>query len=336
MNYNPIKLDSIVDPFFRYLVIASLSLSVLRADETSSWEIKEIDGEKYVAVDQIQRCYGFDRSTRNESSISLDKNKVSMTFKVGSPECRLNNIKIILSKPVAETGNVAYVSNRDLVGLLDPILRPNQIGATGDFRTVILDPAHGGKDPGASNELGTESEFTLMIANLTKKQLEARGLNVVLTRTEDADASPEERLNIANKVEGTAIFVSISFNSGPETENGIQTFAVARGEDVAGTDRFGSASVALSTAIHGAIMVNLGNNTSDGGIKREQQPVFTRIKHPAVLVKPGFMTNPTDARLIAKESYEAAVAKAIVAGVCKYKFAVTRTQVKSEDTPVPE
>jgi N-acetylmuramoyl-L-alanine amidase len=331
------KFHNVLDPFCRYLVIASLSFGILRAEERNLWEIKEIDGAKYVAVEQIQKFYRFEKSTRNESSISLENSMVSMNLKIGSRECRLNNLKIILSKPVAETGNVAYVSSSDLAGLLDPMLRPNQIAGAADFRAVILDPAHGGKDPGFTNELGKESEFTLKIANLTKKQLEARGFKVVLTRNEDEDASPEERLNLANKVEGTAIFVSISFNSGPATKNGIQTSAVARGEDVIGSDPFGSVSVALSTAIHGAIIGRLGNNTSDGGIKKGELGVFSRVKHPAVLVKPGFMTNPTESRLIANVSYQAAVAKAIVEGVCRYRFAVSRIpKVKSEDAHDPK
>lgn len=322
----------VLEPISAYLVVAFLSVSVLRADENNSWEIKEIDGEKYVSVEQIQKYYRFDKSNRNESSISLENNKVSMKFEIGSPECHLNGIKIIFSKPVTETGNSAYVSSWDLAGFLDPILRPNRIAADGDLRTVILDPAHGGKDPGISNELGDESDFTFKIAKLTKEQLEAKGFTVVLTRKEDGDASLEERLNHANLVEESAVFVNISFNSGPPSENGIQTIAVVRGEDVIASDPFGWASVALSTSIHGAMISKLGRNTSDRGIKRGETGMFSRIKHPAVFVHPGFMTHPTESRMISMLIYQTTVAKGIVEGIEKYKIAVPRRpKAKAED-----
>jgi N-acetylmuramoyl-L-alanine amidase len=324
----------VLESIFTYLVVVSLSVGVLRADEKNSWEIKEIDGDKYVSVEQIQKYYRFDKLTRNESFISLENNKISMNLEIGSPECHLNGIKIIFSNPVAETGNAAYVSSWDLAGFLDPMLRPSKIVPTGNFRTVILDPAHGGKDPGLRNEFGTESEFTFKIANLTKEQLEAKGFTVVLTRKEGEDASPEERLNLANLVEESAVFVSISFDSGPPSENGLQTLAVVRGEDVIASDPFGWASVALSTSIHGAMISKLGRNTSDRGIKRGELGVFSRIKHPAVLVKPGFMTHPRESRMITILLYQNTVAKGIVEGIEKYGIAVTRRpQAKSEDAP---
>ena len=324
----------VLEPISTYFAVAALSVSVLQADENNSWEVKEIDGEKYVSIEQIQRYYRFDKSTRDKSFISLENNKISMNLEIGSPECHLNGIKVIFSKPVVETENAAYVSSWDLAGLLDPMLRPKRIAAVGDLRTVILDPAHGGKDPGSSNEFGTESEFTFKIANLTKEQLQAKGYTVVLTRKDDEDASPEERLNLANLVEGSAVFVSISFNSSPPSENGIQTFAVVRGEDVIASDPFGWASVALSTSIHGAMISKLGRNTSDRGIKREESGVFSRIKHPAVIVKTGFMTHPRESRMINSLLYQTTVAKGIVEGIQKYKIAVThRPQAKSEDAP---
>ena len=65
-------------------------------------------------------------------------------------------------------GDKAYVSRMDLAKLIDPVLRPNFIKNAGDFRTVILDPGHGGKDPGATNSLGTEATYNLKVAGRAK------------------------------------------------------------------------------------------------------------------------------------------------------------------------
>lgn len=316
----------------RVFAIVSFSSCTLRAEEGSSWEITEIDGGKYVAVEQVRKFYGFTHSVRKESAISLENKKVSMNLKIGSAECLLNRIKIIFSKPVAELGDTAYISSADLAGLLDPILRPNHIKGAGSFKTVILDPAHGAKDPGITNELGTEAEFAFKIANLAKAQLEAKGFNVVLTRNGEQDASPEERVNLANGIEDNAIFIGISFDSGPADMRGIQTSPVARGESVIASDPFGSASVGLSTAIHGSVIRRLGKNTSDAGIKQGEPEVFSGIKHPAVLVNAGYMTHTYEARLIANEAYQAAIASGIVDGLEKYRLAVTKE--KPEPAPV--
>lgn len=139
-----------------------------------------------------------------------------MKLEIGSPECLLNGIKIISSQPVPERGNKVYISSADHAQVLDPVLRPNHIGGVGDFKTVILDPAPGG-------------EFTLKIANLAKVQLVAKGFKILLTRDEEThDVTPEGRLNLANRVEDSAIFVGISFDSRLVANESYQT-AVAMG-----------------------------------------------------------------------------------------------------------
>lgn len=307
----------------RILVIAFTSCSLLLAEEKKGWEITEIDGGKYVDVEQIQKFYHFKKLTRNEASIRLESDRVLLEAEIGSQECRINGIRVIFSKPVRAQESTAYIGDADLAGLIDPILRPTQFAGVRKFGPVILDPADGGKEPGTTNELGTEGEFTLKIAKLAKAQLEAKGIAVVLTRQGDQDLSPEECINLANAVEGSAIFIGISFNSDPAGVNELQTFPVGRGDDIIESDPFGSVSVALATAVHGSLIRILGKNTSDGGIKRgEPDAVFSRIMHPSIQVSAGSLTDPDNAKLIANESYQAAVAKGIVDGVNKFRNVV--------------
>lgn len=329
-----------VTPVCRRLVIVILSLWMLPGlgwgEEKGIWKTQEIAGEDYIGVDQIQKFYRFEKSTRNELAITLQSAKILVNLKIGSPDCLMNGIKIIFAKPVVELENQAYVSRADLSGLLDPMLRPNFIKGAGDFESVILDPARGGKEPGIANEFGTEAGFTLRIAELTKTMLEAKGFKAVLTRDKDQDLSLQERLDLANAVKENAVFIGISFNSGPQDAHGIQTSPVVRGEEIIGSDSFGHASVALSTAVHGSLIRRLGKNTADGGIKRGQPDGFAGITHPAIFIEAGYMTHPYEARLIANEAYQSAIATGIVDGLGKYRHAVSsKPPVKPEGVPAP-
>ncbi len=308
-----------------FMLALWLSPGHLRAEGEEFWKVQEIAGEEYVPLEQIQTFYRFDKSTRNESSVTLENRKVAMNLTIGSTECLINRIKVSLAKPIVEFEKAAYISRADFAGLLDPMLRPSHIKGAGNFNTVILDPAHGATVPGIINELGSEAGFAIKIADLAKAQLEAKGFNVVLTRNGEQDVSPEERVNLANAVEKNAIFIGISFNSGTEDMRGIQTSPVARGEELIASDPFGSASVGLATAIHGSVIRKLGKNTSDAGIKRGAPELFSAIKHPAVLVKAGNMNHSYESRLIANESFQTAVALAIVQGVEKYRNAMTNS-----------
>jgi N-acetylmuramoyl-L-alanine amidase len=73
----------------------------------------------------------------------------------------------------------------------------------------------------------------------------------------------------------------------------------------------------------------LGQNTLDRGIKRARFSVLSGVRHPAILLEGGFMSHPSESRLIANESYQAAIAGGIVDAIGKYRFAVGRTPIAS-------
>jgi N-acetylmuramoyl-L-alanine amidase len=249
----------------------------------------------------------------------------------------MNNVKFVFSHSVIASGNGVYVSRVDLAKLIDPVLRPNFIQKAGDFRTVILDAGHGGKDPGATNPLGTEASYNLKTANRLKGLLEAQGFKVVMIRNSDRFYSLQERVRLANAVKENAIFVSLHFNSGGRSARGIETFTLSPpgvshyGSALKASDaqtRTGnehdSANIALATALHGSVLRRLGKNTLDRGIKRARFSVLSGVKHPAVLFEGGFMSHPYEARLIANESYQAAIAAGMVDAIARYRFAVGR------------
>ena len=321
---------------FAFMMLLATSLAPIMSAATSAgWDIAKIEGREYVSVESIKQFYNFSKLSRSGANIVLENSKVEMRLNAGGNECLMNNVKFVFSNPVSMIGDKAYISRVDLAKLIDPVLRPNFIQNAGDFRTVILDPGHGGKDPGATNALGNESDYNLKVAGIVRTQLQLKGFKVVMTRESNNYLSLQERVDLANAVKENAVYVSIHFNSGNRSARGIETFTLSPpgvahyGSDWKSTDdqtRVGnehdSANIALATSVHGSILRRLGKNTFDRGIKRARFSVLSGVTHPAILLEGGFMTHPYEARLIENPDYQNAVAAGIVDAIAKYRFAV--------------
>lgn len=316
-------------------ILCALAPQPLQASPPAGWETARHEGREYVSVDSIRRFYNFTGIHRAGKSIVLENPKVEMRLSVGGHECLMNGVKFVFSYPVAEINGRPHVSRVDLAKLIDPVLRPNFIRSAGDFRTVILDPGHGGKDPGATNAYGTEAHYNLKLAKIAKPLLEARGFRVVMTRETDRYLSLQERVNIANAVGENAIFISIHFNSGGRHARGIETFTlsppgvshygrghVASDNQTRAGNFHDSANIALATSVHGSMLRRLQKHTFDRGIKRARFTVLSGVRHPAILFEGGFMSHPYEARLIANDAYHNALANGLVDAVIRYRFAV--------------
>ncbi len=315
---------------------------MLHASPAAGWDIAKIEGRDYVSLDSIKRFYNFSNLTRSGNSLLLENPKVEMKLKIGGCECLMNGVKFVFTHKVTTIGDKAYLSRMDLSKLIDPVLRPNFIKAAGDFRTVILDAGHGGKDPGAVNSIGTEAFYNLKVAGRTKSLLEAKGFKVVMTRNSDRYLTLQERVNLANAVRENAIFISIHFNAGGRDARGIETFTLSPpgvshyGRGLIAADaqaRTGnhhdSANIALATSVHGSLLRRLQKHTFDRGIKRARFSVLSGVRHPAILMEGGFMTHQNEARLIDNDAYQNALANGIVDAVIKYRYAVAPKNTSS-------
>lgn len=328
-----------------FVIAFAAPFPLSRADtKNNGWDIIKVGGRDYISVESLKSFYNFTKLMHVGDNVILENAKVEMKLKVGGNECIMNNVKFVFSNSVVASGNSIYVSRMDLAKLIDPVLRPNFIGNAGDFSTVILDAGHGGKDPGATNPIGTEANYNIRMAMRVKDLLEAKGFKVKLIRDTDRFYSLQERVDIANSVTENAIFISLHHNSGGSSARGIETFTLSPpGVSHYGTalkasdaeERTGnehdSANIALATALHGSVLRRLGNNTLDRGIKRARFSVLSGVCHPAVLFEGGFMSHPYEARLIANDSYQGAVAAGIVDAIVRYRYAVSRGSA-----PVPK
>ena len=315
-------------PLFPALAASAVGLE-------DGWERVRHDNREYVTVRSIRKFYNFQSMKVKGSFLELENRAVKIRFTIGGQEVFMNNVKFVFSFKVLPLKGRYLVSRLDLGKLVDPVLRPSYIQTSTPFDTVIIDPGHGGNDPGAVNRHGVEANYNLAVARSLKQQLEARRFKVIMTRNSDRTLSLTERVDLANRFQN-AIFISIHFNSGGGGRaEGIETFTLSP----AGVAHYGrglrlednkrrngntqdSANIALATAVHSTCL--LKTSRPDRGIRRARFSVLTGVKHPAILLEGGFMSHSYEARLIANSTYQRNLASAITDAVMKYRLATMR------------
>lgn len=299
-----------------------------------AWKLVTVGGVEYVTAAGIKQFYRFAGLERSGASVALRSPRLVLRLRSGSQEMFVNGVKFMLSLPVRSQGADVLVSRIDLSKLIDPVLRPSHIAQGPLFTTVVVDPGHGGHDAGARGVFGNEETYTLDTSLRLAKQLQARGLKVVMTRTGDSYPSLPQRVEVANAAPAS-IFVSVHFNSGGATAQGVETYALApqgtnrsRKED-AETDamRFtgnarDSENIALATAVHASMLYQL--KAVDRGILRDRWFLLKGIQTPGILVEGGFITSPVECAKIHNPLYRERLAAAIAAGIMNYRKALRR------------
>ena len=174
------------------------------------------------------------------------------------------------------------------------------------FRTVVLDPGHGGHDPGTTQRgVSPEKIWTLDLAFRLKSRLEQGGFSVILTRQSDVFIPLEERVLISN-AQPNVIFVSLHFNSTPKRDiQGVETYY--------DTNR----SAKLANKVQQSILLLPG--VFDRRVKTAPYYVIRRNANPAILIEGGFLSNPVESRRIASPSYRDALAEQIYQGILAYR-----------------
>ncbi len=169
---------------------------------------------------------------------------------------------------------------------------------------IVIDPGHGGRDPGkpAGDEL--EKNWTLQVSLALAEELRARGWPVALTRSDDATLALTDRSDFANR-EPRRAFVSIHFNSGGPDAHGLEVYfawpklpetmarldaALAVPENTSVLDDRGRL---LAESLHAAACEATGSRSR--GVKNDAGlVVLNRTLCPAVLVECGFLTNAAE------------------------------------------
>ena len=173
---------------------------------------------------------------------------------------------------------------------------------------VVIDPGHGGPDPGAIGIGGLrETDVVLDICLQMARLLQARGVQVLMTRTSEVDVDLPPRVSLANS-SGADLFVSVHANAlsmaRPDV-NGIETFYF---------EGAGASARRLAAALQQQ-MVAISQGSSNRGVKQGRFFVIRRTVMPSALVEMGFLTGAIDSRRLADASFRRRMALALSAGV---------------------
>ncbi|WP_434511215.1 N-acetylmuramoyl-L-alanine amidase [Desulfitobacterium sp. AusDCA] len=186
--------------------------------------------------------------------------------------------------------------------------------------TIVIDPGHGGPDTGAIGASGTyEKNNTLPVGLYLADFLRASGANVILTR--DNDTSPagsnytelsdlQARVQIANQNKAD-LFVSIHNDSFSNPDAGGTTTYYSSDSVVA------DKSLALGTDVQKEVEKQLG--LLDRGTKSANFYVVKNTTMPAILVELGFISNPTEEKLLSSADFQKKAAEGIYQGILTYK-----------------
>ena len=214
---------------------------------------------------------------------------------------------------------------------------------------IVIDPGHGGRDPGAKVRGLNEAELVLDIAIRLERLLAAEpGVEVVMTRRSNAYVALEERTAIANQ-SGADLFLSIHANSSSDASvRGFATYFLnfapnPEAEALAARENAGSArtmanlpdiveAIALNNKIdesrdfasmvQGSMQERLRRaerTTRDLGVKQAPFMVLIGATMPSVLAEVSFLTNRDEAALLLSQAYRQQIAEALMAGVMKYQ-----------------
>ena len=197
----------------------------------------------------------------------------------------------------------------------------------GTNRTIVIDPGHGGRDSGTlcRNHCESEKYHTLDWARRLAQLLEAKGWNVVLTRSNDTDFSLSERVAVANRVRAD-IFLSLHFNSGGANQDlaGLETYCLTPTglpsnlvrefdddpRESHPNNDFDDQNLLLASRLHRSVLRATG--TVDRGVRRARfMTVLQGQERPAVLIEGGYLSNPDEARRIATPEYRQALAEGV-------------------------
>lgn len=180
-------------------------------------------------------------------------------------------------------------------------------------KTVVVDPGHGGTNPGAVGSVGRESDNNLAVSLKLRDRLRQAGAKVVMTRDTDRNVAGagsslgqelQARLDIAER-NSADIFVSIHSNSNPDPS-------------IAGAMTFYPSGKSSKLALE--VQSSLIRETA--AVDKGSQPatfyVLRNAAMPAILVEMGFVSNNAEAAKLQNDAYRNKVAQGVFNGLVKY------------------
>ena len=278
-----------------------------------------------------------------------------IAFQVGTPFVLLNYTeRLAIPAPRRSDGRILFDADA-VQAVTTAVARMRSARPESGLRiaAIVLDPGHGGKDPGGVGRRTVEGkvvtlqekDVVLQLALMVGERLRAvlPGKDVVLTRSDDSFVELEARAAMANSLQerlGDAVlYVSIHANASPRSAaNGFEAWylpptyrrklitsgAVGTDPDLAPIlntmleEEISVESVVLAREILAGIDAQVGKLSPNRGLKEEAWAVVRNSRMPAVLVEVGYVTNPQEAANLADPAYLMDLAEGLYNGIIAF------------------
>ena len=286
------------------------------------------------------------------SSGILEKNGHQITFRIDDPLIVLDNSSMsITDAPTMEDG-VIKVSG-DFLSTAEQYFKDREEKSNLKIGVILIDPGHGGKDPGASGTIKVdgkqvkvqEKDVVLNIGNLLCSKLKSNypDKQILMTRSTDKFLQLNERTEIANNVKlgsnEAIIYVSIHANASLDKKSsGYEVWYLSPGYRRTVLDKnsteedkslfsilnsmmeeeYTTESILIAKFIMDGLEAQIGKDSKARGIKAEEWFVVRNSKMPSVLIEVGFVTNEKEAANLNSKAYLQRTAAGIYNGISAF------------------
>lgn len=309
-------------------------LSAAEAGASSPFPVRSLvgDGLRRLAMQDVAAYYGLQQAVRASNIHWRGGHGQEAAFEVDRRQAEINGTTVHLSHAIGEHQGQPTLGEPDFRLLIDPLLR-NAALPRQSIRTIVIDPGHGGKDPGTQGARYQEKEIVLQISQRLARILRDQGYRVKMTRDTDEFLALSRRSEIARET-GADLFVSIHANSAADSSvQGVETFLLPPfGTPGTYTTRavnverpgnaFDKQNIRLAYEIQRRTVQR--TRTRDRGTKHALLEVLRNLSCPGVLLEVGFLSNSEEERRLANPNYQNRVATGIAEGINAYRQAVSR------------
>ncbi len=303
-----------------------------------------------IALSKFAKANNFSYTIRTfQDDILLRGREAEIILKLGSPYALINSRAYNLLSAVTYDKGEVYVSSRLKNYWTEEDRSFSFPGFSGivPIRTIVIDPGHGGKDPGALSRWGLkEKDVNLDIAKRVKRILQESGFRVYLTRERDCFISLKERVLFSQRKKAD-LFISIHANAnrsrstrGFEVYYLAQKFTDTEAKALAAAENLcDQEQISLSRDLKMIIgdMLNSENRRESLLLSQEvldqARSLGIRVRNakgapfyvlkfnhaPSILVETGYLTNFYEAKMLKSGFYREQIAQAITAGVSAFK-----------------
>ncbi len=205
---------------------------------------------------------------------------------------------------------------------------------------VVIDPGHGGTDPGARDAAGRpEKESNLRVALKVEALLRRQGIDVLMTRRDDSSVSLPARCKMSDDW-GADVYLSLHADAGAPTARGHHAIHSIHSRPGKGGAKLARLIVDEVTRATGRQPMSYGDRgvwsrKSDRNPSKDWYAVIRGTRASAVILERGFLTNPQDAALMFDDADLDRQAEGIARGVCAY-FGVPFRAPTPQPQPAPQ